>query len=73
MLPGFLSLTAKAQSTPRDVLRRGTVPEFFYWLHFTLHRLPSPPGLWLGEKGGEGADRAYREGWIDDCRVMIVE
>ena len=23
--------------------------------------------------GGEGADRAHREGWIDDCRVMIVD
>ena len=43
--------------------------------HFTAWPPLAPRALAGGEGGGggEGADRAHSEGWIDDCRVMIVE
>jgi hypothetical protein len=77
LILGFLSLTAKAHSTQRETVRRRTVPEFFDWLHFTLHTshfTAWPPVAHRALAGGEGGwgvrgptARIARDG------LMIVE
>ena len=70
--PEFLSLTERRKDAKGDGSTKDC-PRVFIGCtsHLTAWPPPRPQGFGWGVGVG-GSDRAYRAGWIDDCRVMIV-